>query len=231
MRIFNLLDLDPAKANVLGTMQCAGSSFEWFADQIGALETSEEKKSGLNRFDALSAAAAGIPPGSEKLFFLPYLMGERAPIWDSQARGVFFGLTLSHTRAHMARAVLEGIAYALKSICDVLEELGGPISSLAFIGGMSKGKTFGSILASVLNRRLLLPSHPGEATSRGAAIAAAVATGILPSYPEARSWIPVEGEIGPDMGVTETYQRYFEFFQGLYPTLKEKFGEAAQLPG
>jgi xylulokinase len=230
MRIFNLLDLDPAKANVLGTMQCAGSSFEWFADEVGALETEQGKKSGENRFETLSRMAAEISPGSGRLFFLPYLMGERAPIWDSRARGVFFGLSLSHTRAHMARSVLEGIAYALRSICDVLEDLGGSISSLSFIGGMSKGATFGKILASVLGKRLLLPSNPGEATSRGAAIAAAVATGILPSYADARRWIPVESEIEPDPDMSAKYEPYYEFYRSLYPALRNRFGAAAELP-
>jgi xylulokinase len=230
MRIFNLLDLDPEKANVLGTMQCAGSSFEWFANEVGALETELEKKSGKNRFENLGRMAAKIRPGSEKLFFLPYLMGERSPIWDSQARGVFFGLSLSHTRAHMARSVLEGIAYALRSICDVLEDLGGPISALSFIGGMSKGELFGEILASVLNKRLLLPSHPGEATSRGAAIAAAVATGMLSSYEDARPWIPVESRIEPDPEMVAKYEPYYEFYRSLYPALKERFHDAGEIP-
>lgn len=230
MRIFNLLDLDPSRANVLGTMQCAGSSFQWFADEIGALETDREKQCGCDRFDVLSEMAGSITPGGERLFFLPYLMGERAPIWDSQARGVFFGLSLSHTRAHMSRAVLEGVAYALKSICDVLEHLGPSISSLTVIGGMAKGDVFNNILASVLDKTLLLPANPGEATSRGAAIAAAVACGVLPSYADARKWVPVEGEVKPDQTALPIYRKYYEFYTGLYPALKNKFSEAARLP-
>ena len=230
MRIFNLLDLDPSRANVLGTMQAAGSSFEWFASEIGAFETAQESETGISRFQRLSEMAASSNPGSDKLFFLPYLMGERSPIWDSNARGVFFGLSNCHTRADMARAVLEGIAYALKSICDVLEELGSDISSLAIIGGMAKGEAFKSILASVLNKTLALPSNPGEATSRGAAIAGAVACGMLDSYADARAWVPVEGRVQPDQQSAGLYEEYYRFYSSLYPALKDRFREAALLP-
>jgi len=229
MRIFNLLDLDPSRANVLGTIQCAGSSYQWFADEIVPGGGHAEATSEADRFGPLNALARAAPPGSDKLFFLPYLMGERTPIWDANARGVFFGLSLSHRRAHLTRAVLEGIAYALKSVCEVIEEQGGRFNSLSLIGGMAKGDIFREILAAVLGKTLLLPADPEVATSRGAAIAAAVAGGILGGYSDARPWIRQEGKVMPDPGEVGLYARHFAVWKGLYPALKQSFREAADL--
>jgi xylulokinase len=226
MRIFNLLDLDPEKANVLGTMQCAGGSYQWFSEQIGA---GPDAASEDDRFEALNALAQAAPPGSEKLFFLPYLMGERSPIWDVNARGVFFGLSLSHTRAHLTRAVLEGVAFALKSICEAMEEQGGRFESLSLIGGMAMGEAFRAILAAVLDKTLVLPTDPEESTARGAGIAAAVAAGILGDYSDARPWITMEGEIRPDPGEAAVYAKQYSVWKGLYPALKQSFRDAADL--
>jgi xylulokinase len=226
MRIFNLLDLDPRKANVLGTMQCAGGSYQWFSEQIGAGSGAASED---DRFQALNALAQAAPPGSEKLFFLPYLMGERSPIWDVNARGAFFGLSLSHTRAHLTRAVLEGVAYALKSICEAMEEQGGSFESLSLIGGMAMGEAFQGILAGVLDKTLVLPTDPEESTARGAGIAAAVAAGILGGYSEARHWIRMEGEIRPDPREVAVYAKQYPVWKGLYPALKQSFRDAADL--
>jgi xylulokinase len=229
MRIFNLLDLDPGKANVLGTMQCAGGSYQWFTEQIGAGGTRSDVTPEGDQFGPLNALAQTAPPGSEKLFFLPYLMGERSPIWDVNARGVFFGLSLSHTRAHLTRAVLEGVAYALKSICEVMEGQGGKFESLSLIGGMAMGEAFREILAGVLDKRLVLPADPEESTARGAGIAAAVACGLLGDYSDARSWIRQKGEVTPDPGDVALYARHFAVWKGLYPALKQSFRDAADL--
>jgi xylulokinase len=104
------------------------------------------------------------------------------------------------------------------------------MTSLALIGGMAKGDVFRSILATVLNRDLWLPSHPGEATSRGAAVAGAVALGVMESFEDARSWISEDRRVGPKKEFVEPYDEYFRFYHGLYPALKGKFREAAKLP-
>ncbi len=229
MRIFNLLDLDPEKANVLGAIQCAGGSYQWFAEQIGAGGAHSKATSEGDQFEPLNALARAAPPGSEKLFFLPYLMGERSPIWDVNARGVFFGLSRSHTRAHLTRAVLEGVAYALKSVCEAMEEQGSGFESLSLIGGMAMGEVYREILAGVLNKTLVLPADPEESTARGAAIAAAVASGILGNYSDARPWIKLEGEVEPDPGEAAVYARHYAVWKGLYPALKQSFKDAADL--
>ena len=230
MRVFNLIDLDPRKTNTLGTVQSAGSTYKWFADEIGALETAEAEHDGTDRFERLNDMARQIGPGSQHLFFLPYLMGERTPIWDANARGVFFGITLSHTRAHLCRAVLEGVVYALRSVVEALESLGQPVTSLALIGGMAKGDVFRQILATCLDKTLWLPSHPGEATSRGAAVAGAVGIGALASFEDARGWIAETGRVEPQPEHVAAYDAYFRFYQSLYPALEDKFKQAVRLP-
>ncbi len=230
MRVFSLLDLRPDRANVLGTMQCAGASFEWFADRLGVPESAGDERAGRDRFEVIGRAAAEIPAGSERLIFLPYLMGERSPIWDAAARGALLGLTLRHGRAHMARAVLEGIAYALGSIVEALEEAAGPISSLSVIGGLARGDLFLKILASVLEQELRLPGDPMQATSRGAAIAAAVGVGLLPSYEAARRWIAVERVVAPDPELVDRYRAYAALYRDVYPALRDIFARLEGLP-
>ena len=156
-------------------------------------------------------------------------MGERSPIWDVNARGVFFGLSLSHTRAHLTRAVLEGVAYALRSICEAMEEQSGRFVSLSLIGGMAMGEVFREILAGVLDKTLVLPMNPEESTARGAGIAAAVACGILRDYADARSWIKIVGEVEPKPAEAAVYARQYVVWKGLYPALKQSFGDAADL--
>jgi xylulokinase len=223
-RVFNLLDLDPAKANVLGTVQCAGAAYQWFAQELGPDPAAPGES-----FGPLDALAQSAPAGSGKVFFLPYLMGERSPIWDVDARGVFFGLSLSHTRAHLTRAVLEGVAYCLRSVCDAIEGQGGRCASLSLIGGMAKGDVFRRILAAVLGRTLALPCDPEASTARGAAIAAAVACGLLGSYADARSWVRQQGEVTPDPDEVEQYARHYQLWKGLYPALRDSFHKAAEL--
>ena len=122
-RVFNILSLDGQHSGVFGTVQCVGKSVAW-AQQIYAPE-------GIDEFNRI---AAEVPPGSEGLIYLPYLEGERSPIFDAKARGVFFGMTSVHTRGHFARAVFEGVSCALASILDILREQ-MPIAQMRVIGG------------------------------------------------------------------------------------------------
>ncbi len=229
MRLFNLCDLDPRKYNVLGTVQCAGSSYEWFADQIGQLETQQAQEEGGDRFELLNALAAEAPPGCNGLVFLPYLMGERATIWDANARGVYFGLTLRHTRAELARAVLEGVAFALRSIMEAIEECGVDVRTVRLIGGGAEGELWQRILADVYGKRVAVVRYPEESTSIGAALAAGIAVGIHKNWPEAAKTVQVDRDLRPDRKVHEHYARLHAFHQSLYPRLKRSFAELARL--
>src|SRR5579884_4176703 len=155
--------LDPTQYVVYGTVQSAGSSVDWFLKAIGVGARAE----GEDEFAALERLASSAPPGSRGLFFLPYLAGERSPIWDANARGVYFGLTAAHGRAEMARAVFEGVAYALASNLAVLEELGLAPERLRVLGGGMRSPLWRAIFAAVYNRPLRLLERLSEATSCG----------------------------------------------------------------
>ena len=156
----------PARYAPMGVMQLAGGAREWAWKALadGALD--------------LDAAAAQVPPGAHNLLFLPYLMGERSPWWNPQARGAFVGLGMEHDKAAMARAVLEGVGFGLGQILDALREQVPDIRAIRLIGGGGRSSLWPQILADIFQ----LPVHPleltGEATSWGAAVAAGVGVGL-----------------------------------------------------
>lgn len=221
-RLFYLCDLDPCRLNVLGTVQNAGSAHEWALAQIAA-----PARSPAAAHRQYETAAAGVPPGSDGLLFLPYLMGERAPIWDPAARGVFHGLSLSHTRAHMLRAVLEGVAFALRSVLDAIEESGTRMETVVVIGGGARSGLWRRILADVFERPLLVPHQLETATALGAAAAAAVGAGLRASYTECARWVRITRTEAPDPAHAAVYRSSYARYRDLYPALRESFQRAA----
>jgi|SRR5579884_206298 len=212
--------LDPTQYVVYGTVQSAGSSVDWFLKAIGVGARAE----GEDEFAALERLASSAPPGSRGLFFLPYLAGERSPIWDANARGVYFGLTAAHGRAEMARAVFEGVAYALASNLAVLEELGLAPERLRVLGGGMRSPLWRAIFAAVYNRPLRLLERLSEATSCGAAMTAAVGIGLYRDYASAvPHFAPLGEEERPDPDMTAVYAQGSGFFRDLYPALADRF--------
>lgn len=219
-RVSVLCGLDPAQFVVYGTVQSAGSSLDWFRRAIGV----GELQNGEDEYTALERLAASAPPGSHGLFFLPYLAGERSPIWDANARGVYFGLSSAHGRAELARAVYEGVAYALGSNLAVLEELGLAQREVRVLGGGMRSPLWRSILAAVYNRPLRLLERLSEATSCGAAMAAGVGIGLFPDYASAAPFFaPLADEEPPDPQTAALYARASAFFRTLYPALTDRF--------
>jgi xylulokinase len=218
--------LDPGLCVLYGTSQSAGSSVDWFRKAIGVGEVAP----GTDEFQALEHLAGSAPAGSRGLFFLPYLSGERSPIWDASARGVFFGLSAAHGRADMARAVFEGVAYALASNLDVLNELGMAPSVLRVLGGGMRTRLWRTIFAAMYNRPVQLLEHLAEATSCGAAMAAAVAIGLYPDYARAADrFAPIGALEAPDPLAAQIYARRRPLFRKLYPALAGAFHDLADL--
>ncbi len=218
MRVFNILGLDPGTCGVYGTVQSAGSAHRWVADLMNVRS--------YRRLDDMIEEA---PIGSDGLFFLPYLMGERTPLWDPYARGVYFGLSLSHGRSQVARATIEGVSYALKSVFDTLEEA-TPIREMRLIGGGARSKAWRSILASIYGRDLLLTRTVAQATCYGAAIAAGVGVGLFADYQDGVSRMSrISDQSSPDRDSHETYRRLFQFWKSLYPRLKSAYRELHDL--
>jgi len=229
MRIFNFYHLDPGWITPTGTMQTAGASYKWLRDKICWREVEEAEKKGVDPYAIMDSEAKEVEPGAGKLVFLPYLMGERAPWWNPNARGVFFGLTLAHERRNMIRAVLEGVAFNLRVILDSLEELGVGIESIRLIGGGAKGRLWRRIMTDIYGKRVLIPRYLMEATSLGAAIAAGVGARLYKDFSVAMKLNAVVDELNPDPSAHEKYEKLYRFFKKLYLTLEPLFNELAEM--
>jgi xylulokinase len=138
--------------HVMGVMLAAGGSFRWYRDTLGETEKNLAKMKGIDAYDLLTEAAAKIPAGAEHLFFLPYLSGERTPYPDPNARGVFFGLNLKHTKAHMTRAVLEGVSFGLRDSLELIRAMRIPIRQIRVVGGGARSQLWRQILADVFEQ-------------------------------------------------------------------------------
>lgn len=217
-RISVFCALQPDHYVLYGTVQSAGSSIDWLRSLFGEVS-----------FEVLEGWAKESSAGSRGLFFLPYLAGERSPIWDSQARGVYFGLSTAHGRAEVARATFEGIAYALASNLNVLQELGLAPEMVRVLGGGMRSELWRTILAGVYGRPLLLLEHLSEATSCGAATNLAVGLGIYPDYESAAPcFAPVGQREEPISELQSLYAEGQSLFSSLYPAFADRFSALAQ---
>jgi xylulokinase len=221
-RTFTFAHLDPELVFPTGTMQCAGGSYDWFERILrGDAE--------LKIYQQMDALASHVEPGAGGLFFLPYLIGERSPHWNPRARAAFVGLTMSHGRAEMARAVLEGVAFNLRIILDAFREQGASISALRLIGGGARSALWRQILADVFNLPVLRPQLLAEATALGAAIAGGVGVGIYPDYSVAKELVRVEPGEEPRAGLAARYEELYQVFKGIYSALTESYDRIAAL--
>ena len=134
-RIHTFCHAVPGKWHVMGVTQGAGLSLRWFREQFGASEAWLARQTGVDPYELIIEQAAKIPPGSQGLLWLPYLMGERTPHLDAQARGMWFGLTAAHTRGHMIRSILEGVAFSLRDSLEIFKELEIPVEQIRVSGG------------------------------------------------------------------------------------------------
>ena len=211
-----------------GTMQAGGGSFKWFRDILGRTETEAAEQAGVDVYDLLSLKAEQAPCASAGLLFLPYLMGERSPLWDPNARGCFIGLSMMHDKRHLVRAVLEGVAYNMRHIQDAFSEQGVTCEAVRMIGGGAKSRVWCAIFADILERPIQRLNFIEEATSVGAAIAGGVGVGLISSLEEAGKFVHVVEETPPNNSNFEIHRRQFEAFKASYRSLKEVFRMLAQ---
>jgi len=229
MRIFNFWHLDPDLITPTGTMQCAGNSYRWLRDELCWWEVKKAEEQGVDPYEIMDAEARKVEAGAEKVIFLPYLMGERSPWWNPNARGVFFGLALGHKRRNLIRAVLEGVAFNLKIILDAFEEQGIEIENIRMIGGGAKGKLWREIMACIYGKRVLVPEYLMEATSLGAAMAAGVGIKEYKDFGLAEKIVRIVAEEEPDPQLHKKYEALYEFFKKLYLTLIPLYDELSSL--
>jgi xylulokinase len=227
-----------------GTMVATGGILRWFRDQFGAAATTsdlpgtdlhtaiaEALARGGDRFSALDRLAATAPAGSNGLVLLPYFLGERSPIWDTDARGVLLGLSMATTRADVVRAILEGTAYALHHNLEEMRNLGLRFPALKVVGGGSLGRTWNQIKADVTGLPVELPAEARGATV-GTALVAAVGAGMVSDVATGvkERYRPRE-TVSPDPARHALYQEYYRLYRKMYPALVETFRELARVKG
>lgn len=190
-----------------------GGALKWFRQELG----------GGMSFDELTAEAAEAPPGSDGVLFLPYMAGERSPIWNPDAKGVFYGLSFDKTRGHLIRSVLEGVAFSLEHNLRTAAETGIHVDTLNAMGGASNSVLWTQIKADVTGKTIRVPSSD-TATTLGAAILAGVGCGIYGSYGEAvNRTIRMTRVQEPNPENKAVYDRAMERYLRLYEDLKEGF--------
>lgn len=210
----------PNQWHFMGVMLSAAGSLQWYRDTLAPNVS----------FDDLLAESAMIAEGSEGLFFLPYLTGERTPHPDPNARGAFIGLTTRHTRAHMTRAVLEGVAYGLKDSFTLIAETSLPAHyEIRISGGGAKSPIWQQIIADVLGATLV-NINTTECGAFGAALLASVGVGAYESVAEACAATIQTGAIVEPTTETTAYQVLYPIYQSLYVTLKQTFSKIVSLP-
>jgi xylulokinase len=216
MRTSHLLGLMPGMHVNYGTVQSAGTSVEWFLTEIGFGSMVSPRR----RLAALQPLAASSPPGARGLLFLPYLEGERAPIWDASARAAFIGLTRGHRRCDLARSVLEGVAHALNHVLATFEERGLAPDVIRVLGGGMNSRLWRSIFAGIYGRPLHVLDRPEFCTACGAAMAAACALGACRDAGEAVTrFVRVADIEYPDPDTLSIYSEAQRRFRALYPAL------------
>jgi xylulokinase len=209
----------PGRWHVMGVTQAAGLSLRWFRD----LFESSSSPSGGDSYQKLTAEAASVPPGADGLLWAPYLMGERTPHLDADARGALVGLTASHTRAHMVRAILEGVAFSLKETFTIFDEMKVPVKSIRLGGGGARSPLWRQIQADVYNHEVEIVEAE-EGAAYGAAILAGVGAKIWPSVEAAcDSIVRVVSRIRPNPANAETMQKNYVAYRRIYPAVKSIF--------
>ncbi len=217
----------PGKWHLMGVQLSSAGSFQWFRNTLGGEESAREKADGPNAYDSLTKLAATAPAGCEGLLFLPYLSGERTPHPDPNARGVFCGLSLRHGKAHLARAVLEGVTYGLRDALELMRGLGIKPREIVASGGGARSAFWRQMLADNFGTPIVTVSAT-EGSAYGAALLAGVGAGVWRDVESACAVCVKETsrtKPGSDIAV---YRDYYSHFRALYPRLKGEFAAVAK---
>jgi sugar (pentulose or hexulose) kinase len=213
-----------------GGAATAGGAEAWFRTQFCGPELAQESTGQGSAVDLLNRAAAKIPPGADGLVFLPYLAGERSPIWDGLASGSFVGLSLYHTRAHLYRAVLEGVAYALRHNIDAARAAMPDLDDrLVVVGGASKSDLWMQIIADVTGYQVQTIQQDVEC-AMGSALLAALGVGLVSPEQAQAGWVTLLPRAIPDTVARGVYDRRYTIFTGLYPALRESMHQLRNMP-
>jgi xylulokinase len=220
-RIHTFCHAVPGKWHVMGVTQGAGLSLRWFREQLGEMESWYAHTIGVDAYELIVKVAEKIPAGSEGLLFLPYLMGERTPHLDARARGMWFGLTAAHTRAHLIRAILEGVAFSLRDSLEIFHDLKIPVEQIRVSGGGSRSSLWKQIQADIYGKELVT-LRESEGSAFGAALLAGVGCGLYSSVAEsAQEAIQIRESVVPNPSHLKLYDQQYQVYRALYPAVRE----------
>jgi xylulokinase len=216
------------KWHLMGVSLSGGGSLQWFRNMLCQAEVAAARKKKSNVYDVITREAEAVAPGSEGLFFLPYLSGERTPHADPDARACFIGLTLKHGRGHMVRAIMEGVAYAMRDSLSIIREMNVPVKQIRASGGGSKSPLWRQIQADVFGQKVVT-INAEEGPAYGVALLAAVGGGAFKNIAEACSaTIRVVKDTPAQKSSIALYDRGFPIYQQLYRSLKNDFKRIAK---
>ena len=217
----------PGQWHVMGVTQGAGLSMKWFKEEFCRDIMEEAKKSGISPYDMMSSMAEKSGISARRLIFLPYLMGERTPHLDPNARGAFIGLSAIHNRQDMIRAIMEGVTYSLKDCLGVLAEMGVEPQKMLACGGGAKSKVWREMLADIYNIPVSILTS-GEGPALGAAILAMVGAGIYPDVKTAcDKLVTVKETQHNNVENNQIYNEVYDIYKNLYRHLKEDYAALA----
>jgi len=228
-RVHTFCSAVPGAWTVMSCTLAAGLSLQWFRNQFCAAEREVAAGLGSDPYELMTAAAEKSPIGANRLLYLPYLMGERSPLLDSDARGAFIGLSAIHTRGDMVRAVMEGVAYSQRQCLDVFREMGVDVSDMAACGGGARSPFWRQMLADLYGCPVKTISS-AEGPALGAAILAGVGAGVYGTVAQGcAAVVRSGGSQSPDPERSAAYEPYYRLYRSLYPALRESFHTLAGL--
>ncbi len=229
-RVHTFCHAVPGKWHVMGVVLAAGGSLQWFRNVLCQDLVAAARKKKVDPYELITADAAKVPPGSHGLYFLPYLTGERTPHADPNARAAWVGLSNMHTRAHMARAVMEGATYAMRDCLEIIQGMGVPVSQIRVSGGGARSPFWRGLQADIYGQGVWTVSS-AEGPAYGVALLAGVGTGVWASVPEAcDATIKCLKQSKPTRANVALYDQLYPEYGQLYRSLKADFARMAALP-
>jgi xylulokinase len=211
----------PGRWHVMGVTQAAGLSLRWYREHFGASSPGVHEKDGRDPYDVFAEEASAAPAASEGAFWVPYLMGERTPHLDPNARAALVGLTASHTRGHVIRAIMEGVAFSLKDTFTIFEEMKIPVTSIRLGGGGARSSLWRQIQADVYGREVEIVAAE-EGAAYGAAILSGVGAGAWATVEQAcDAVVRVAKRIPPKQKDSAMMQTAYRSYRQIYPALSQ----------